>query len=114
MVWRNGRASGLDVGMIVDKPDVVSIPAGEFCIAEPGQYCRNYYSIKVDIDSDIGDSGAGFFRVLQGPHYDAFGIVSFGQPGYTYYYAWSQPFYADANVTDLRTILPCTTADCPL
>lgn len=115
VVYRNGWTSGLDAGTISAKPSYVTMASAD---CAPGYTCRNYNPIEVDLDSDHGDSGAGFYRVQSdgfgGYNNNGYGILSFGKPGYTYYYAWDQPFYADWNFTDERTVYPCITADCPL
>lgn len=111
VVWRYGRVSQLDAGYITAKPAYVT---QETCAS--GYVCRNYNAVEVDLTSQPGDSGSGFFRLLVGNLGDAFGVLSFGKPmaGYTYYYAWDQPFYAGLNFTDRRTVFPCISSGCPL
>lgn len=117
VVYRYGRTSDLDAGAITAILPYKTF-TGPACGVAPT--CRRYRVAEVGVNSDYGDSGAGFYRVQSngqgGFVNNAYGILSGGvddQP-YTYYYAWDERFFAGPFKTDERTVLPCISTTCPL
>lgn len=112
IVYRHGRTTGQRSGAITDKPEVYSY----YCPFPTN--CVRYGLVRVDVASDRGDSGAGFYRLYSTGgiwHRSAYGILSAGPPGS------SPTYYVDAagdmDLEPLPTsnnihVFPCITAGC--
>ena len=108
IVDRRGRTSGFGAGAITDKPAYYAYDCGGFTT------CVWYGVIKVDIASDHGDSGSGFYRVwVSGTaHRSAYGVLRGGTPGVSPIYYSPVPEMDDPNWSSTWFPEPCTTPTC--
>jgi hypothetical protein len=111
IVWRNGRTTGLRSGGVTQIPEYVAYS----CLPWT---CYDYGLAKVDVASDHGDSGSGFYRLYTSggvTHRSAYGVLSGGPTANqspTYY----SEYFSSLDSSDGSSwhFVPCIAATCPL
>lgn len=111
---RHGRTSGLDAGSIAEKPEYYAYSCWPYT-------CKQYNLVKVNLASDHGDSGSGFYRLYSSggvTYRSAYGALSGGPvagASPTYYSAWSAELDAQSGEPFERWWPQlCVTSSCPL
>lgn len=112
-LYRQGRTSGLDSGAISDKPEFYDWSNG-------GITYIVYNVVSVNMVSDYGDSGSGFYRLYtsSGATYrSAYGVLSGaevpGSRGPTYYAFWDADIdQASGSPWERWHVQPCVSVGC--